>query len=178
MKKLLLFILILPLLANAQEGYPIDSVTNQITYKETISIAGQKNVLYRKAKEWFVNSFNSGKDVIQLDDASTGKLIGKSFFIVNTLERDASGDLVHYDNSVWFTITINVKDGKYRYIISDFIVEYHYKQPGIPLETLLVQLSSEAVGTGSKLDFQLTPKKRIKDLIASLKKAMTANDDF
>lgn len=63
--------------------FPIDNRTGEITYSEIIKVDSVKSQeLYIRAKVWFVHSFVSAKNVIQLDDKESGKIIGKGLFDV------------------------------------------------------------------------------------------------
>jgi hypothetical protein len=84
------------------------------------TIQGTKNELYVKSYEWIAKTFTSAKDVIQMNDKEAGKIIAKAVIAVpgtkNGYGMTMGDDYVHY------TISIDVKDNRYRCIISDF---YH-----------------------------------------------------
>ncbi len=48
-----------------------------VTFKVIDSVKGSQNQLYIKAYQWMANTFNSAKEVIQMQDKEAGKLIGK-----------------------------------------------------------------------------------------------------
>jgi hypothetical protein len=73
-----------------------------------------QQILYTKAKEWFANSFKSAKDVIQMDDKVAGIIVGKG----NFSESKTCG-------IVNFTMKVQVKDGRYKYWVSNFKHEEH-----------------------------------------------------
>lgn len=66
---------------------------------DTITSKLSKTILYTNALSWVTNSFNSGKAVIDMADKDGGLIIGKGYF-----EKDRP-----------MKVTIQVKDGKYRY---------------------------------------------------------------
>jgi hypothetical protein len=75
--------------------------------------------LYDRARTWFAIAFKDGKEVVQLEDKEQFKLIGKGGFKYNPrvyIGSDGSRGYVSY------TITIQVKDNRYRYILTNF---YH-----------------------------------------------------
>lgn len=76
-----------------------------------------KEELYKRTKRWFIDTYKSGKDVIQLDDKENGDLIGKGFFETYWGQQTIN---------IWQTIKVQVKDGRYRYEITDFNVKYYY----------------------------------------------------
>ena len=89
-KKLIILIVIIlsTLRSNAQS----------LKLSDTVIVSKSKNELFSNALEWFANSFKSGKDVLQVSDKESGKIIGKGYFNTSPIQ-----------------ITIVVKDNKYRY---------------------------------------------------------------
>ena len=75
-----------------------------------------KDELYKRTKRWFIDNYKSAKDVLQLDDKENGELIGKGY-----LETSWGATTIY----VGHTIKIQVKDGRYKYEITDFNVKYY-----------------------------------------------------
>jgi hypothetical protein len=98
---------------------PIDSLTGKITYTEVVSVdtLSNKQELFSRAREWFAKAYKSSKSVIQMEDKESGKIVGKAlmpiFFKYMGLQP---GGNINY------TISVYLKDGKYKYEITDF---YH-----------------------------------------------------
>lgn len=93
-------------------------VNKQVCYTEVIrkdSIS--KNELYNRALSWFANTFKSSKDVIQMQDKESGKIIGKGSF-------ECSLGFLFPSLDIKMTIIIMVKDGRYKYVINNFIHYY------------------------------------------------------
>lgn len=79
---------------------------------ETVDMPGvSKDKLYQRAVEWFNETFKNTKAVIQSQDKEAGTFYAKGAF-----EFFLSGRT----DVITFSINIAVKDGKYRYVISDF----------------------------------------------------------
>ncbi len=97
---------------------PMDSVSKKVSYGSIIPIQGTKDELYIKAKQWFVKSFKSANYVLQMDDKEAGKLIGKASEI--GIIKDSFGISSLGEFKLNYTVYITVKDGKYRYEITDF----------------------------------------------------------
>lgn len=124
MKKITLIILLFSsIICSAQKNekiiLPIDSATNFVSYQEVIKVDGpSKDDLYVRAREWFAKTYKSSQDVIQMDDKSAGKIIGKGSSIgyYNILLTP----MEYYLN---YTISVTTKDGRYRYEISPFIIK-------------------------------------------------------
>jgi len=159
--------------------FPIDSITREITYSEIIkvdSINGQE--LYLRAKIWFVHSFVSAKNVIQLDEKESGRIIGKGIFDVSDNNNHNSIIYVPITGTVDFTVEIQTKDEKYKYIFSDF----SYKVNGDSEMDLKSFSVFKSVMFQKRLDIQWldirnNTNARILNMIESLKKAMGAKND-
>lgn len=112
MKKILFLLCIGNVFAFGQAiNLPIDSITKNITYTNVVNVDSlSKNELFSRAQEWVVKTYNSGKDVVQLSDKDNGKLIGNGALDVSW--KNMSG-------YIKYTISIYVKDGKYKYEITN-----------------------------------------------------------
>lgn len=113
MKHLIAFVFIIPMFVTAQ---PL--VTNsdgRVEYSAIVEAQGlSAEQLYQSAKEWFIRSFDNANFVIQNDDKQGGSIIGKGSYNIN---RQFCID----DSKVTFVIKIDIKDGKYKYQINDFV---------------------------------------------------------
>lgn len=84
-----------------------------VTYTNVVQVDGvTKDELYSRAKKWFVTTYKSANDVIQLDDKENGEIIGKGNFRITYYARDP---IVNH------TITISVKDGRFKYLITGLV---------------------------------------------------------
>ena len=98
--------------------------SNELVYKNVVNLDSittqvhKVNEIYSIAKSWFAEKYNNAKNVIQLDDKENGKIIGKGIFEYNSNVNSFSNGTKGY---ISYTIVINVKDGKYKYNISDFV---------------------------------------------------------
>ena len=81
-----------------------------------------KEQTFTKTKLFFVNTFNSAKDVIQLDDKENGIVMGKGSANINIQSGKFSIPI-----SMSFTIKIESKDGKCRLEVSNII--YNNESP-------------------------------------------------
>jgi len=83
-----------------------------VTYTAVIQVdSSDKNTLYIRAKKWFVETYNSARDVIQLDDKENGEITGKGNFKISYYTRDPY---------ISHTVSIFVKDGRYKYVVTGF----------------------------------------------------------
>jgi hypothetical protein len=121
MKKLLLALALLgasPVAAQTWHNpLPMDSTTHRVTYTGVVQVPGAtKAELYSRAREWFADNFNSSKAVLEMDDREAGKLIGNA-----TAEFDFAGSIGKpLPTAMWRKIKVELKDGKYRYTVTDF----------------------------------------------------------
>lgn len=88
--------------------------TSEYDLKLIDSTSATKQELYIIAKSWIANSFKSAKDVIQLDDKESGRIILKGIF--NLPVKGVWTTLYDY---IHFTATIDIKEGKYRILFTD-----------------------------------------------------------
>lgn len=115
---LLCFVLFLfvPFTGMGQEiVLPLNSETNLIEYSELVQIDSTttQKALYSRAKEWVAIAFKSAKDVIQMDDSENGIMILKGIIPI-------SGGMYLADGKVDFTMKIQLKNGRYKYWITNF----------------------------------------------------------
>lgn len=83
------------------------------------SVKGTKDELYVKAHSWMAKTFNSANAVIQMQDKEAGKLIGKALFSDIKGQNGLCCEIINY------TVTIDVKEGRYRVIFSDFYDDHN-----------------------------------------------------
>lgn len=112
--------------SNGQIKLPIDSATGKIMFAEKIKIDSvSKDELFNRASTWFVKRFNSSKDVIQKTDKAEGVIIGKALFM--HYMTGLLGENIDAGSEIRYVLTINVKDGKYKYELTDFIYNGKFK---------------------------------------------------
>jgi len=92
-----------------------------LTFTDVVKIDSiSKNELYNRAKLWFATTFNSLKDVLQIEDKDAGQLVGNSLFKYTPTVFNANARIV---GNIKLTIKIFVKDGRYKYEFTNFIHE-------------------------------------------------------
>jgi len=114
MKRLFLLFALLPMLAMAQDYSEVVQVSNK-----------QASELYSSAREWFAKNFKSANHVLQMDDPELGKLIGKGVIPINYNYMTGGGIAsipVVFTFNADFTMTVQVKDGRYKYEINDILI--------------------------------------------------------
>lgn len=140
--------------------------------------------LYDAAQIWFVENFKSANAVIQIEDKEAGKIVGKGFF-------ESHGDLgpmqhEYYMGDVYFILKVFVKDGRYKYELSDFTHDYrhfgNYKyynaigsfdySQSVPENAFHAPMSGQNLRQKAWTVFMQDVQKNIDTLITSLKASM------
>lgn len=88
-------------------------------FSEVVTCSLSKQALYTNAKAWVTDMFKNPKAAIQLESEASGKIVvngNYDKFTIKSVEDDYSG--FEYER-VYFTITIDCKDNKYRYRINN-----------------------------------------------------------
>lgn len=96
-------------------GLPVDPQTHLITYQGVVEVPGvSKADLYTRANAWVANTYRSANAVIQMQDKEAGQLIVKGLtrVTVRSLGMNADAGVVRH------TLTIYVKDGRYKYVLT------------------------------------------------------------
>ncbi len=155
-----------------------------LMFSEVIPSEGRtKDQLYSAAVAWFGETFQSAKNVIDIQDREAGRIIGKPLFKytpVIFMAGERVRGVVHYD------VTIEVKDGRYRYKIDNFTHEGSSgSYSGIPLAPISFQLLTreelcpydvDGVTSSGKQETWVDLKQKSKDeaerLILSIKSRM------
>lgn len=83
-----------------------------IVFQRIDSIDKSKDLLFSMTKEWFVNTFKSGKAVIELEDKEKGTIIGKGYSEYNVTKYNIP---IQYH----YTVKAEMKDNKVRLTIYD-----------------------------------------------------------
>jgi hypothetical protein len=105
---------------------PIDDVTKLITYQEVVQEEGDKESFFNRAIGWINEYYPNPVDVTKTRDPQTGKIEGlHRFKIKNT---DAEG-LVTDAGVVQYEFTLEFKEGRYRYIMTNFVFKQNSRIP-------------------------------------------------
>lgn len=92
---------------------------NALTYTEVVQVDSvSKDQLFNRAKNWFTTAYNSSSDVLQIVDKENGQLVGKALFKFVPISLNSSDRV---KGNIKYTIKVLVKEGRYKYEISDFI---------------------------------------------------------
>lgn len=103
---------------------PIDSMGN-VVFKEIVNTNLSQSKLYSNAQEWIAKTFGDYKSVIQFEDKENGKLILKGSSAVRYyIETHLLGMTISNRERIEFTLTIDCRENKYRYIMDNIVVVF------------------------------------------------------
>ena len=149
-----------------------------LKYTEVIQVDSMnKLTLYQRARAWTNDAFKSSKNVIQIDDKETGEIAGKAIYDA-TISWNALGKRTA-TTTVNFKFQILVKDGRYKYIFTDFTEEGYY---GYLLTSAKENPNTTKSVSKKNLDMiwdslKESTEYKMTGLINSLKKAMQSKSD-
>ncbi|SFF32766.1 DUF4468 domain-containing protein [Spirosoma endophyticum] len=140
------------------EGKPAYQVNNNVE-------GATKDELFKRARKWFVKTYNAPQDVLQVNDSSSGVLTGTGSqrTPVKYQGLDWQGNMEH-------TLSVKVKEGKYQISLTDLKVE------GNPLQSY--QLPNAAQNQAPYTALYRAIDQHNRSLIASLEKALATSTDF
>ncbi|WMJ75219.1 DUF4468 domain-containing protein [Cytophagaceae bacterium ABcell3] len=167
MKKVMLFFLMIMVgkFAIAQGVLPIDEETGKVMFSEVVPVDNnnQKD-LFTKAR----NVGSSKKEDILKDDEAEGIFKTKGKFGVKY--PSPMRGMMH-DGTVSYTLSIMVKDGRYKYEITDF-EHSSPKASGGKLESKLPECGKYTLTESGWSTIKKETKKEVEGIIENLKAAM------
>jgi hypothetical protein len=169
MKKIISFVgLLFAIIATANAQIRVYDVlplqNDKVIYTGVVRVdSANKTELYDRAKRWLVHEYKSAKEVVQLDDKENGDIIGKGFYLTTWCGE-------RFD--VYHTITIAVKDGRYKYTITDLTCK---RYGAATFKEKPIEYFWEYRAKNPTKKYFISVDKEIQDAIASLAKFMTTN---
>lgn len=143
---------------------PVDEDTKKITYKEVVTQAGEPAKLYNQAIAWINANYKNAETVTRVRDAVNNKIeVRHRIKVYNIDKDDKKTDAAIVD----YTLKLEFKQDKYRYIFTDFNVE---KTSKFPLERWLDK--NDPQYTAACDSYMEQVNKAVLDLIKSLKDGM------
>jgi len=150
---------------------PISDKTGLITYKEVVEVEGlSDDQLFDKSLQWANGFYKNPKNVIRTSDKSSVTLVCKGRYRMNNPPNKKG--VVTSAGDAMYKLTINFKDGRYRYEITEF---NWLKTSAFPAERWL-DTSSQSYSPVYISYLEQTDQKT-KAIIASLKATMAAPVD-
>lgn len=104
------------IVATAQEAIPTNEETGKAEYKQANDVPGlTSDQLYDRGLAWVNKFYSSPVSVLQTQDKENGKIVGRARFRLSRVEK--KGHVNPNAGIVSYQITLQFKDGKYRYVI-------------------------------------------------------------
>jgi hypothetical protein len=126
MKKLVVLIAILVFGSAkfvAAQTFPYDTTQKKIIYSEVVQAPGNtKDVLFDRALRVLKGMYQQVDSKLAVKDKENGKIVLNGF--VRIIFHEKNGLNTTYPDLVKYRFTILFKDGKYKYEITDFIVDH------------------------------------------------------
>ncbi len=149
---------------------PRDAASGLIRYLGDADPPGTQAELVGRAQVWFATFFRS-KDVLQVQDAATGTLVGKAFSEIFIHAPEPVNHRVDY------TIQVTCRDGHYHYSITNFAFGT-YLMPigngtGIPAELFVFQTKANGQQRALILKYKAEVYRVARDLQSQLRAAMS-----
>ncbi|MCU0416898.1 MAG: DUF4468 domain-containing protein [Cytophagaceae bacterium] len=159
---LFLLVCLSPLLSFGQ--LPIDSVTKKVSYTGVEQIAGATMAdLYKRAK-----NCNADGSAVVMDNSTTGIYSYKGSFSV--LYSAPQPGLKH-SGKVSYAVTIAVKDGRYKYVITD-LVHTSEKGNGGGLERSIPECNKYVLTLAGWAEIKKQAETQMNTLVANIKRGM------
>ena len=137
--------------------FTINSESKIVEYSEVVESQGNSNELFNRAIEWLNSFYKNPQSATRIRDQINGKIEILYKFNPNGTSPDETYGSIEY------TLQINLKDGKYKYLITNI----HPTKGGVK------DISFWANAKNQKTDLILIQSdKFFKDLIAKLKEKM------
>lgn len=95
---------------------------NRMTIEKVVSceVDLSKEVLYNRGYNWVVSVFKNPQKVVQIKDKEGGQIVCKGYFEYAP-ENDVWSRYDATKGYIHFTVKLFFKDGRYKYVFTDFI---------------------------------------------------------
>ncbi len=144
---------------------PVDPDTKLITYKDVVTVPGKPAELFNRAIEWINKEYKNPVDATKVRDQASGVIEIIHRIEITRIEQGATLLAGRVD----YSMKLEMKEGRYRYTINNFIMRDMSRQPLEQYMDKQNQLYTPAWDDYLKQVDDFTRK-----LIASLKQGMQA----
>lgn len=141
-----------------------------ITYKGVKEVKGTKVDLYKKAKAWFKDYYPNPASVIRTEREESGFIKGRGKYRIYDVDKKGNKTL---KGMVDYGINIYIKDGKYKYELTEFYWKQSTRYSIERWEDTTDQYYSKQY-----VNYLIQTDEFAKDLIAKLNKFMLAPDSM
>jgi hypothetical protein len=148
---------------------PVDEDTKLITYKGVVQQEGEVGKLYNTAIAWVNANYKNPNEVTTIREPENGKLVLNHRFKVTNVDKKG---LKTDAGVINYTLKLEFKPGKYRYIFTDFNLQAVSK---FPLERWLDKNDPQYTPACDVWLYQVDTT--VNGMIKSLKKGMVPKVD-
>lgn len=159
---LLTLIITFAISTSAQVSLPQNESTGRVEYIEVVNVDGATAAqLYKRLTHWFNTFYTNPGGVIEKREENA-EISGKHFIKIH----DVLDGKQYPKGNVRYFITVQVKDGRYRYVLDDI---YYYQTPKLYIEEWF---DETAVNKDIQYKYLEQVKIFMDDLLVSLKTTM------
>lgn len=152
----------LSLSLSAQADMPRNESTGKVEFIEVVNVDGATAAqLYKRLAEWYKTFYTNPGSVIEKREENA-EISGKHFIKIH----DFMDGKQYPKGNVRYFISVQVKDGRYRYVIDDI---YYYQTPKIYIEEWY---DETAVNKDVQYNYLEQVKTFMDDMLKSLKDTM------
>ena len=105
---------------------PVDEETGKITYKEVVKVEGSKEDLFNRSISWINSFYKNPLDVTRERNFANGVVKGLHRIKIKNTDKDGNKTDA---GTVQYEFTLQFKDGRYRYVLTDFVLKRGSKFP-------------------------------------------------
>jgi len=91
------------------------NANNEYEFSEVVEIGLSKQTLFANALSWAMSFYEDYKSVVQTESESDGRLVIKDYELILYPQKT--------EERVYYTLTIDCKDNKYRYVFNDIKIK-------------------------------------------------------
>lgn len=150
---------------NSFPDMPIDENTQLVTYKDVVTQKASQGELYERALKWVNKYYSNPIGVIKKADKVSATLVCVSNIKISTLAND--GKTTVGAGIISYTLTIETKEGRYRYTVTDI---HKREQTQFPIEKWFD--TSKPEWSPVRYDHLHQIDEAVKKLIADLEEGM------
>ena len=144
---------------------PFDENTKLVSYKEVVNLKGSREELYARILKWVNKYYSNPVAVIQKADKENATVVCVSGIRITSLGGDGKTPI--QAGMVYYTFTIEAREGRYRYTITDL---YKKETSRFPIEKWFDNTKPE--WSPARYDHLHQIDQFVKKLIAELKEGM------
>ena len=105
---------------------PVDEETGKITYKEVVKVEGSKEDLFNRSISWINSFYKNPLDVTRERNFANGVVKGLHRIKIKNTDKDGNKTDA---GTVQYEFTLQFKEGRYRYVLTDFVLKRGSKIP-------------------------------------------------